>query len=78
VKLELTHVGHVEQADTLADGAMFLEDPFVLNRHLPSPEVDHLCPQLSVQRIEGGSLEGRRFLGKRHEEPKLAHRWAKV
>ncbi len=37
----LAHVTHVEQADRAAHGEMLVDDPGILEGHLPSAELDH-------------------------------------
>ena len=45
---KLAHMTQVEQAGTLADRAMLVEDPAVLQRHEPATELDELRTQRSV------------------------------
>jgi hypothetical protein len=40
---EPAQVGDVENTDTRSDRAMLGEHRFVLNRHLPTPEIDEAC-----------------------------------
>jgi hypothetical protein len=72
--LELSHVRDVEDAGALAHRTMLFEDSLVLDRHLPSPEIDQLRAQLSVQGVERGSLQGESLSRRGHEERKLAQR----
>ena len=38
---DLAHVADVEQADGAPDGVVLLEDPGILDGHVPAAEVDH-------------------------------------
>ena len=62
---DLAHVAHVEYADALAHGAMFLEHARVLDGHVPSGEIDHLCSHPPVHGMERSGLE--RGAGLAHE-----------
>src|SRR5581483_1754875 len=60
-ELELAHVAHVEAADGGADGAVLLDDPGVLDRHVPAAEADHPGAEAHVGRVERSALQGRRL-----------------
>src|SRR5207244_1374877 len=44
----LAHVTHVEQADRAAHGEMLVNDPGILEGHLPSAELDHARPRRAM------------------------------
>src|SRR4051794_9353890 len=48
--LDLTHVADVEKADRSADGLVLVDNPGVLDGHVPPAEVDHPGLEASVDR----------------------------
>jgi hypothetical protein len=57
---DLTHVADIEQPDRRADGLVLVDDPGVLDRHVPTAEIHHLGAQPAVDGIQSGGLERRR------------------
>ncbi len=58
--LELAHVGDVEDAAVLPDGAMLGDDALVLDGHLPAGEGHEAGPGGDVPVVERGVVEGLR------------------
>src|SRR5699024_6219741 len=56
--LHLAHVGEVEDADGLADGAVLVELLAVLQGHVPAAEVGEAGAELLVHAVQGGVLRG--------------------
>jgi hypothetical protein len=57
-RLDLAHVGDVEDARGPPDGQVLLADPRVLDGHLPAGERDELGPGREVASVQRGALEG--------------------
>ena len=47
------HVRNIEQAGRIARGKVFLENPRVLHRHLPTRKWDHSATCISMDLIQG-------------------------
>ena len=50
---DFSHVAHIEQADRLADGHVFLDDARVLEGHLPAAELNEACAGRSMPIKQG-------------------------
>ena len=66
VDVELAHVRQVEQADSLADRPMLVDDRAVLDRHQPATEFDQPRTEVAVGIGQGGEVD-RRLEGVGHE-----------
>ena len=55
--LDLSHVGHVEEAGAFADRLVLFLDRAVLDRHLEAGEGDQSRPQACVGRVERRAAE---------------------
>ena len=54
---KLAHVGDIEDAEILANGVMFVDDPGVLDGHGPATEVDHFGTESDVFSVEWSLFE---------------------
>src|SRR2546428_9604027 len=54
---DLSHVADVEQSGALSDRQVLLGDARIFNRHLPAPELDHLCPRGFMDRVQRRALQ---------------------
>ena len=70
LRLDLAHVGDVEEAGARADGHVLLADALVLDRHLPARERDELGAGRRVAVVERGAAEG--VGGDRHGRVELS------
>src|SRR5262245_55498831 len=49
---DFAHVAHVKKTGARPNRHVFLDDPFILNRHLPAGELHHLCARSSMRTVE--------------------------
>ena len=57
VHVDLAHVRHVEGAAVRADRPVLLDDPLVLNGHLPPGEGNHSRARFEVARVQRRALQ---------------------
>ena len=62
-KLNVSHVRYVEESGTSAHGHVLGDQAAVLDRHLPSAEVDHLCAKRAMRGVERGLAQRRSWIG---------------
>ena len=55
--LDLAHVADIEQPAAGPDGLMLVDDPRVLDGHVPTAVLDHAGAERSVTRVERGLSE---------------------
>ena len=53
----LTHMVNVKQSRSAAHCAMFVENAFVLHRHLPTAELDHFRAERAVRFVQWGTFQ---------------------